>query len=86
MLALSLMLLLRRRLLLPRRLLLLLLLLQLLASHRCARTPDAPHWDRRQYMREDLAIFNWTLTLAEMKGLDAGTFANETTVKDMCTM
>ena len=38
------------------------------------------------YMKEDLAIFNWTLSDEELKHLDAGTFANETTMKDMCTM
>ena len=33
-----------------------------------------------------LAVFNWTLTAAEMMTLDTATFANETTVKMMCVM
>jgi 2,5-diketo-D-gluconate reductase A len=38
------------------------------------------------YMKEDLNIFNWTLSAAEMAALDHATFANETTVKTMCLM
>ena len=36
------------------------------------------------YMKEDLAIFNWTLSAAELSHLDRGLFANQTTMKDMC--
>jgi 2,5-diketo-D-gluconate reductase A len=36
------------------------------------------------YMKEDLAIFNWTLTAAEVSRIDAASFANETTQKGMC--
>ena len=35
-------------------------------------------------MREDLAIWNWTLTADEMVRLDAAIFANESAVKTMC--
>eukprot|EP00937_MAST-01D_sp_MAST-1D-sp2_P006213 g6213.t1 len=37
-----------------------------------------------EYMRQDLAIWNWTLTSGEMARLDAATFANESAVKTMC--
>lgn len=40
--------------------------------------------DEGAYMREDLAIFNWTLTDAEMHDLDAAAFANESATKTMC--
>jgi len=37
-----------------------------------------------QYMRQDLAIFNWTLTTDEMMRLDTATFANGSAAKTMC--
>lgn len=37
-----------------------------------------------QYMLEDLAIFNWTLTIDERARVDIATFANEDPVKNMC--
>ena len=36
------------------------------------------------YMREDVAIFNWTLTSTEMAELKVATFADESPVKMMC--
>ena len=36
------------------------------------------------YMREDVAIFNWTLTSSEMAELKVATFADESPVKMMC--
>eukprot|EP01050_Picozoa_sp_SAG11_P015369 SAG11_NODE_1986_length_3962_cov_4.050220_4_plen_59_part_00 len=42
--------------------------------------------DQAAYMKEDLAIFDgWNLSVAEMAALDRASFANETTVKTMCT-
>ena len=40
--------------------------------------------EQEAYMREDLAIWNWTLTADEKARLDAAAFANESAVKTMC--
>ena len=37
-----------------------------------------------EYMHQDLALWNWTLTTDDMVRLDAATFANESAVKTMC--
>jgi diketogulonate reductase-like aldo/keto reductase len=59
--------------------------LRWLAQHKIPSITSASA-SQTEYMKEDLAIFNWTLSDTELKTLDASTFANETTVKDMCTM
>ena len=46
-------------------------------SQACSATQQA-------YMKEDLDVFDWNLTSAEMGTLGAASFANETTNKRMC--
>ena len=37
-----------------------------------------------EFMRQDLALWNWTLAADEVARLDVATFANESAVKTMC--
>lgn len=55
--------------------------LRWLASHGVGIVTRAT---KEQYMREDLATWNWTLSADEMMRLDIATFANESSVKTMC--
>ena len=57
--------------------------LRWLAQHRVPAITAASA-EHAAYMREDLAIFNWSLARHEMAQLDAATFANQSTVHSMC--